>query len=469
VLGAVVLSWLSLPVNALIMTGTGNQPVSDPGWPAGALAVANLPSRVGWMEGPPFGGGDWTFFYRGDTAALQQALEAFAAINAERREVVLHAGSVTNQFMKPGGTEDADARYDWSFEVWVPENWQRLFNTPDSYFDADHPNFRKPLAAPRLEIWLSPDRLDWARIKVPANIVVEDARATSHGFSDGSAIQAHVADAETGQPVASPRIIVTTNADGQGFKPVVEATGVERGVVELSRLPAGTYQIVATAGGYVPRVLEYGHFGTNEFKEFTVTLARPAVFTGQVLDEAEHPLAGVTIKARNTLAPDGRGYPMPTAVEAVSDVQGRFELRALPTGSFQIWAYLAGYHHHWNPAELLKAKPAGEAAPRGCIVRMEATGTVRIQLVDTQGTPITQLPAGGTQVHIQSAEGMVVGAWGGSANLETNGQYEFKDVPPGRYRISTKPFLPGQNAAEAAAQSITVEPRRTVEVKLANP
>jgi hypothetical protein len=62
-----------------------------------------------------------------------------------------------------------------------------------------------------------------------------------------------------------------------------------------------------------------------------------------------------------------------------------------------------------------------------------------------------------------------VGAWGGSANLETNGQYEFKDVPPGRYRISTKPFLPGQNAAEAAAQSITVEPRRTVEVKLANP
>ena len=43
---------------ALIMTGTGNEPVSDAGWPAGALAVANLKSRVGWWEGPPFGGGN---------------------------------------------------------------------------------------------------------------------------------------------------------------------------------------------------------------------------------------------------------------------------------------------------------------------------------------------------------------------------------------------------------------------------
>ena len=43
---------------ALIMTGKG-EPVTDAGWPAGALAVANLKSRLGWWEGPPFGGGEW--------------------------------------------------------------------------------------------------------------------------------------------------------------------------------------------------------------------------------------------------------------------------------------------------------------------------------------------------------------------------------------------------------------------------
>ena len=48
---------------ALIMTGKG-EPVTDAGWPAGALAVANLKSRLGWWEGPPFGGGEWGLLNR---------------------------------------------------------------------------------------------------------------------------------------------------------------------------------------------------------------------------------------------------------------------------------------------------------------------------------------------------------------------------------------------------------------------
>ena len=60
------------PAPALIMVGKGNAPVADSGWPAGALDVANLKTRVGWWEGPPFGGGEWTFLYRGDTAALEE-------------------------------------------------------------------------------------------------------------------------------------------------------------------------------------------------------------------------------------------------------------------------------------------------------------------------------------------------------------------------------------------------------------
>jgi hypothetical protein len=44
--------------------------------------VANLKSRVGWWEGPPFGGGEWHFLYRGDQAAFEATLAAFAAIRA---------------------------------------------------------------------------------------------------------------------------------------------------------------------------------------------------------------------------------------------------------------------------------------------------------------------------------------------------------------------------------------------------
>src|SRR5262249_50515354 len=78
------------PASALIQSSTGNQPVPDPGWPEGARAVANLPSRAGWWEGPPFGGGEWHFIYRGDGAAFEQALTNFAAIKAPMPEVVLH-------------------------------------------------------------------------------------------------------------------------------------------------------------------------------------------------------------------------------------------------------------------------------------------------------------------------------------------------------------------------------------------
>jgi len=56
--------------SALILTGEGNTPVTDAGWPAGTLVLANLKTRAGWWEGPPFGGGEWHFLYRGNTEAL---------------------------------------------------------------------------------------------------------------------------------------------------------------------------------------------------------------------------------------------------------------------------------------------------------------------------------------------------------------------------------------------------------------
>src|ERR1044071_2994953 len=82
----------------LILTGKGNAAVQERGWPTGALAVANLETRSGWAEGPPFGGGQWTFFYRGGTDALQKTLMLFSEIQSERLEVVLHEGGATSPF-----------------------------------------------------------------------------------------------------------------------------------------------------------------------------------------------------------------------------------------------------------------------------------------------------------------------------------------------------------------------------------
>src|SRR5688500_13088747 len=78
--GAFLALLVAAPALGLIQVGRGNDPVRDHNWPAGSLDVANLKTRVAWMEGPPFGGGQHTFLYRGDTAALQAALDLFGKI-----------------------------------------------------------------------------------------------------------------------------------------------------------------------------------------------------------------------------------------------------------------------------------------------------------------------------------------------------------------------------------------------------
>lgn len=74
VLIAFVIPAASEPAMALIGGSSGNEPLQDPGWPAGAAAVVNHPSRIAWREGPPFGGGQWCVEYRGDAQTLNALL-----------------------------------------------------------------------------------------------------------------------------------------------------------------------------------------------------------------------------------------------------------------------------------------------------------------------------------------------------------------------------------------------------------
>jgi hypothetical protein len=113
---------------ALILLG-GSEEIQDRGWPDGVLEFVNHPDRRGWWEGPPFGGGDWTFnFVSKDLAEVNQHLETFAAIRAPELKLVLTDG----ERPAPNHNSDLDSADGivWSLEVWVPENWHRLNNNP---------------------------------------------------------------------------------------------------------------------------------------------------------------------------------------------------------------------------------------------------------------------------------------------------------------------------------------------------
>jgi len=92
---------LNLPTaSALISIALGNDPVRDAGWPEGTLAVANLKCRVAWWEGPPYGGGERHFLYRGNTDTFIQALAAFADIRSPVIELAVHNGPQIDGVLK---------------------------------------------------------------------------------------------------------------------------------------------------------------------------------------------------------------------------------------------------------------------------------------------------------------------------------------------------------------------------------
>jgi hypothetical protein len=414
------------PALGLIQVGEGNDPVHDPGWPAGSLAVANLKARVGWVEGPPFGGGQWTFFYRGGTDQLQETLKIFSAITADRLEVILHDGRGASHFV-----------HDWSFEVWVREHWERLFNNPGSFFAADHPNFGKPVAAPRLDVWLRTDGPDWSKITVPANVVVQDQRATSNGFppGSGSVIRLKVTDYQ-GKPIPGAKLQIATAGDKAAV--IQEAVADAQGAILATGIQAGTYRLSAAAPSYAPRLLEYGQYGTNDYRMYAAKLAPAATLVGRVVDENDEPLVKVSVQPLGLMGPDGMGYPLPEMPKAISDNSGHFQLSGMPVGKLQVRARLADYHYQWNPKEVMEAHDDTKTGSPTCVLRMVPTGSVRVQLVDAQDKPFVSARQGEAHVSIQDADRTGVGSWGGSGAVDTNGVCEFKGVPPGRYRLSHK-------------------------------
>jgi hypothetical protein len=410
------------------------------------------------MEGPPFGGGQWTFFYRGGTDRLQEALKGFSAISSDRLEVILHDGRGTSRIAGSDG-------FDWSFEVWVPENWKRLFNNPSRFFGTDHPDVGKPLPAPRLDVWLRTDGLDWSKIKVPPIVVVQDQRATSNGFppGSGSAVRLTATDYQgTVVPGAKLQIAVT----GDKTTVMKEATANAEGAILATGIEPGTYRLAATAPGFAPRLLEHGQFGANDYRVFTARLAPAGKLVGRVVDRDEQPLSKVTVQPLGLLGPDGLGYPMPEMPEAISDDSGHFQLSGLPVGRLRLRARLADYHYPWSPKDVMEARDDTKTGSPTCVLKMVPTGSVRVQLVDAQGKPLGFARQGEAYVHIQDADRTGIGSWGGGGQVDTNGVCEFKSVPPGRYRLSRKPFLEEGQASNVNEIILTVKPRQVNEARI---
>jgi hypothetical protein len=440
-------------------TGGGDEPVADGGWPLGSVAMANLPTRVVWWQGSLRAGGEWHFLYRcQSTQEFNQALRAFASIRAPKREVVLHDGpryGLLYEKWEPdpeGSQPGANDRFDWTFTIWNPERWYRLSN---SVYRREL-GAGRPVPAPRLDVYIGGGAIAWDQVELPEGLLVTDERAESAPVKPvgGGLIEGDVFDICTGKPVAGAEITVTDIAEEEGAAPARGRTD-ELGSFRIQRIPRGWYRIAIRADGYASRQLKdlYPNRG-DRYHRVTTTLAPAAAIEGVVTDMAGKPITGAEVHATHILGIDGQGYEVPDVAPALTDAQGRFEIGSLPRGFVQLRCRVPSMHLAKSTCDICQVpgKPVE--------LTMEGTGTVRGRVVDSKGN----VPAGEIYVEVRPV-GDPIGKWGGSMRCEPDGSFEFDEVPPGEYLVSSNPALLIEGRDPDAVR-ISVKVGETIELEI---
>lgn len=451
-----ILGWLVFicDAEALILTGRGNQPVHDRGWPAGAEDVANLASRIGWWEGPPFGGGEWHFEYRGGTAEFQQTMDAFAKIKSAVLDLFIHDGT-KNSFVLDPNHKTTTNNVDWTFTIWVPAAWQNLYGADKPILFSDDPNAGKPMSAPRIDVYLggnSPVAFD--QVNVPANVTVHDERASAAGVDTraGTVLRVAVSDIASGQPLSGATVTLTARDEkGRYSNPFTNAISDAAGLALVSGLSAGVYQISAGGPGYLDAAVAYGDYAAHSYHEFEVALARAGAVSGTVVDEEGRGVPDLRVRAVNTLISTNVPYRTLNKPETMTDEHGRFTLRGLPVGLAQLRVHSTNYFK----TDIFRYDPVPAS---GVILHLKPSGSLLVRVVDENGHGIQQWKGQQIQVEVAPSTGAVVGSWGGSANVGSNGTFFFAGVHPGTYIVSVL------NSPEK--KRITILPRQQAEVVL---
>jgi hypothetical protein len=442
-------------VHALITGDYGNKPVADQNWPEGTLAIANLKTRVGWWEGPPFGGGQFTFLYRGDTKAFNEALKLLDQLKAPAVELHVHAGPHEDFWLvergeKKEGAKRRDPRIDWSFTVWTPENFHHLYNNPTGLFASDRPDFRQPLPAPKIDVYLGDGLIDWKDVKVPEKVrlvgIPEDVLKRR-----APRLSVQVYDMITSKPITGAQIKLVTY-DMQGQKDAGEGTTDADGAAEFASLEPGNYDVRLAAEGYAPRSLGWDPLAIGDHRITTVQLSPEITVSGRVVDSKDQPIAKAEVHTFVVLGFDGRGYSMPERPHVATDDGGKFQLK-LPRGYVQLSARAKDLYHSWTDVLPVGGRAATASQTEPIVIRMARTTSVTVKLADSQGKTLAN------QSFALQPTGDAIGKWSGGGTTDAKGRAVVEGVPPGEYRVTDRGY------PEKQSEVVRVDEGKAVEVK----
>ncbi len=459
VLAVMIVAIAAQQASALIEGGKGNDPIRDPGWPAGAAAIFNTQSRIAYWVGPPFGGGQWHAECRGDSEALGTVLADFAKLDVENKRVVLHDGIGRSFWLNPNddpANRDA-AMMDWVFMVWQKASWERLRQLPPELNPAD-PQDRESGPPAQIDIYTG-GSVNWDEVSVPEGLTIIDHRLEAHGFTvaDGVVLEGKVVDLATKYPVTAKVTLERVEPQPEGgyrHRIVAEAVADAEGHWVLKQVPAGWHRIVVATDGFVPRVAGYGRFDDQpRWQNFDSRLSRAAHVAGRVIDDADQPLADVEVRIGSFATEGGERYESPLGHWVKTDKDGQFRAEQVPIGTATIRVHKPGYV---RPGESLKTTTPSNGIELKMIRSARVEVTVDFLKTERPEEYIVQIqPEGGSKV----------GAFGGSGNIDDQNQIVFEHVPPGRYDLSGRPN-PGSDNQQTEPVTVMLNPGQTAKVTL---
>ena len=463
------------PVWGLIQVHKGNDPIPEFGLPTGAKAVADITSRLGYRVGPPFGGGEYYFTYQSkDTAEFNQALELFSQIRVPRlaREWLMSLnGDRTTLAEHPllllvvhDQTDKTDKeREDWTFTVWSPAHYYRLFNNPKSTLSASHPNYQQPMPPPRIDVYVGGDcPIQWAQVKVPVALKVIDTRTAPDATQQGGTVTGAVYDMGTHQIIPRAQVHIVKTSRSGPTEIIAQAEASDQGTFEVAGIESGTFQIHVKADGYAARNWRtFDNRSGNTRLDADILLSRSAALTGHVVDQAGQPVSDLTVTTRELIGQDGRGYACVTGPEAVTDADGQFVLKGMPEGYAHLRCRAPSLHQETSIFELYQVSRL--RVPRDPEITLKVTGTGIIQgrVMDAEGNPPTRQ----FMVELNPKGGSRLGSWGSSGRIKEDGAFEIKGIPPGEYILVAQPN-PMRSDEATDPQPIVVTAGKTIKVTL---
>jgi len=226
-------------------------------------------------------------------------------------------------------------------------------------------------------------------------------------------------------------VITVTGAHGTQ---VARTRAGTDGTYAVSGLPAGTYTLIVTAGGFRPEAAAVFLGGAGAVRDFVVGGG------GTVTGVVRRSPGGTGVGDTAVVATDGGGQ---VVAQTRTLPDGAFRLTGVPAGEVTVTAHLDGH----RPAAATVVVTGTEPALADLL--LQAAGTLHGTVTGPDGEPVA-----GARISVSDGTGAAVAA----TTTDADGAYQVTDLAPGDYTVVTTLFEPAVRHVDlAGGEPVTVD------------